>query len=97
MTESLQQVVRRQLLSAAAAGPATFEISGVLELPQPLEVYFMDQDDKPVCVSSRACPCTSPRSSGKSLDVVCCSRLSVQARLQSTYHNCSATARTLDS
>ena len=51
MTESLQQSIGRQLLSAAAAGSAAFETSGVLELSQPLDVFFKDHNNQPHIVS----------------------------------------------
>lgn len=50
-TESLQQSIRRQLLSAAAKGTAAFEISGVLQLSTPLDVFFKDNNNQPACVS----------------------------------------------
>lgn len=50
MAESLQETLRRQRLSAAAAGSAAFEISGVLELSKPLEVFFQGQQQPaPLC------------------------------------------------
>jgi hypothetical protein len=71
MTESLQQSIRRQLMSAAAAGSAAFEISGVLELSQPLDVYFTDKDNKCGCVS----PCMQqPRLSCDLAEERCCER-----------------------
>jgi hypothetical protein len=59
MAESLQQALRRQMLSAAAAGSAAFEISGTLHLSKPLQLYFMDHNNQPGCVSGAACTCIS--------------------------------------
>mgnify|MGYP001807030883 CR=1 FL=1 len=54
MAEDPQQSARKQLLSSAAAGSAAFEISGVLELSEPLEVYFKDHNNKLGTVSHPA-------------------------------------------
>ena len=59
MAKSLQQTLRRQLLSSAAAGSAAFEISGVLELSNSLEVYFKDHNNQLGTVSRPACLCNS--------------------------------------
>jgi hypothetical protein len=67
MEPSLQMSIRKQLLSAAAAGSAAFEISGVLELSQPLDVYFKDHNNQPVCVSHPACTCNRLGCSGSVL------------------------------
>lgn len=57
MAESLQQILRRDLLAKAAAGSAAFETSGVLPLSKPLEVYFKGHNNQPGCVSRPACTC----------------------------------------
>lgn len=43
--------MRRQVLSAAAAGSAAFETSGVLQLSKPLEVFFKDNNNQTRIVS----------------------------------------------
>jgi hypothetical protein len=59
MAESLQQTLRRQLLSAASAGSAAFEVSGFLKLSNPLEVYFKDHNNQLCTVSHLACLCNN--------------------------------------